>query len=152
MGRALLHQVRRNRFRAGVDSPDRSRGGSGLQGIDENDSLRIGPELHQGKAFSGGFADLQPRQFQCSESPNQDPTHRIIAAKLVADPDEHRLHETPGLAHLLAVDLEEMSRAGDAGIVVADRLFAVPLEFIIRQVDVLWNESIEIPLDCFLVL
>ena len=91
-----------------------------------NEGFPLGqPGGQQGAIAQNDFAIRQIGEFFGTAICHQRPD-RVVAALAVADADNQRGASSP-----VDLELEEVRRAGDAGVVVADRLLAAMPDIVI---------------------
>ena len=86
-----MKEAARHGLRVCVQAMDRAGFRAGPDRVDEDDHLRPLPGLHQRGAFTTGFEDTENAARLRFQSASQQTAHRIIAAQVVAQPDNQNV-------------------------------------------------------------
>ncbi len=127
---------------AGVDPVDGARGGARRHRVHDHDQVEARPRR---RAASSARRRTRARSHR----------RRAAGRRRAGPPRRHRGSGSRGrrlLSRALDLEPEEVRRAGDARVVVADRLLAAMRELVVREVQRLLDDADEILLDRLLVL
>ena len=124
------------------------------------------PGIQQRRTLAARLQHLHPGHGRFRQPACHDQADSVVAAVVVADTDDqgswfHAMctgrstgNSTDRLDGCVALDgeFQEVGRAGDAGIIIADGLLATPLERFLVEVQVAFHHRAQIRLDLQLVL
>jgi len=119
-------------FRCGVEPVNGAGSDTGLHRIHQDDRGKHPSRLPANSSAVASFLhDREAREILAAQAANDDTTHTVVAAGRVAHPISSALLRGAVIRALPGV--QEVRSAGDAGIVVADGLFALPLQAIVGR-------------------
>ena len=111
---------------------------TGSHAVHQDHRSRTLPDIEQSDRFALEYPHPDARTAALPQPARNRQTRSVVAAQRVSDPDDEHWSLT------LDRQVEEVGRARDAGVMVADRLLTAQPQLFVRQVDVLLDHGTEV--------